>query len=326
MPEIDLSALPPPEVIEPLDFETILAEMIADYRSRYPEFSAYVESEPALKQFETAAYREMLLRWRINEAAKQNMLAFAEKTNLDHLVALNDVMRETNESDERLLRRFRLSLEALSVAGPTGAYEFHALSADPRVESVTITAPDPGSGKVRLVVVGGDNADGLPDAALVQAVRDALDDALKRPLTDSVEVLAARNILYQVAVTIHVEDGPDSSLVRAEAERRVLAYLLAQHRAGAIVHASAITGAAQVPGVTHSSVALTWDTGAAVAGERLAVEDLAGIPAAWMPVAAFWPAAVASVTGGVAVVLDGDIKGYESPATALADGLTVTVG
>lgn len=322
MPEIDLSQLPPPQVVEPLDYEEILAEIVADYVARYPEFTAYVESEPVIKQFETAAYREMLLRWRINEAAKQNMLAFAEDANLDHLVALAGVKRQEGEGDERLLRRFRLSLEALSVAGPEGAYEFHALSADPRVQSVTITTPEPGT--VRLVVVGGDNADGLPDAALIEKVKGALDDALKRPLTDTVEVLAARNICYQVAVTIHVEQGPDRELVKAAAEKEVRAYLLGRHRVGAVVHKSAITGAAQVPGVTHSSVAFSWTDGAAYAAEKLDVTDLANIPAAWKPVSAFWPATVASVDAAT-TVLDGSINGYENPATAPADGLTVTV-
>ena len=322
MPEIDLSQLPAPEVIEPLDFETILAEMIADYIRRYPEFSAYVESEPTLKAFETAAYREMLTRWRINEAAKAVMLPFAEGTNLDHLVALAGVKRQEGESDERLLRRFRLSLQALSVAGPRGAYEFHALSADPRVVAAEVTTPAPGD--IRVVILGGDEADGLPDAALLAKVLAALDAAMRRPLTDTVEVLAARNICYQVAVTIHVEDGPDSELVKAAARSAVLAYLLGRHRVGAVVHKSAITGAAQVPGVTHSSVAFSWTDGTPYAAEKLDVADLA-IPAAWRPVAAFWPAATASVEGDT-TDLGGSISGYENPSTAPADGLTVTVG
>ena len=323
MPEIDLSRLPAPAVIEPLDFETILAAMMADYVGRYPEFTAFVESEPALKLLETASYREMLLRWRINEAAKQVMLAFAQGTNLDHLVALADVERAEGESDERLLRRFRLGLQALSVAGPRGAYEFHALSADPGVEDVAITTPTPGT--VRLVVVGGDNADGLPSAALVGTVESALDTDRVRPLTDTVEVLAARNICYQVAVALVVEQGPDRELVRAAAEAAVLAYLLDRHRVGAIVYKSAIVGSAHVPGVTQAVAAFSWTAGAAYAAEKLDVADLGGIPDEWKPVAAFWPCAVASIEGGAATVLDGSINGYEHPATAPADGLTVTV-
>ena len=323
MPEIDLSALPAPAVVEPLDFETILAEMTADFLGRYPEFTAFVESEPAMKLLEIAAYRDLLLRWRINEAAKQNMIAFAQGANLDHLVALAGVKRDRGEGDERLLRRFRLSLEALSVAGPRGAYEFHALSADPRVRSVTITTPMPGN--VRLAVLGGDNEDALPDAALIKTVLDALDDATKRPLTDTVEVLAARNICYQVAVTIHVEQGPDRELVKAAAERAIGAYLLTRHRVGAEVYKSAIIGAAHVPGVSHASADFSWDADSAYDAEKLDIADLSDIPDAWMPVSAFWPCAVASVDD-TTTTLDDPIVGYEHPATAPADGLTVTVG
>ena len=323
MPEIDLSQLPPPNVIEPLDYETILAAMIADYVGRYPEFTAFVESEPALKLLETAAYREMLLRWRINEAAKQTMLAFARKANLDHLVALANVERLADESDERLLRRFRLSLQALSVAGPRGAYEFHALSADPRVRSVAIATPKPGN--VRLVVVGGDNADGLPSAALVTKVEDALDDKLKRPLTDTVRVLAARNICYQVAVTIYIDDGPDRELVKAAAETAVLTYLLAQHRVGGSVYESAIIGAAHVPGVSHASAEFSWDAGSVYKASKLDIADLSTLPAAWRRASAFWPARPVSVDG-TTTALGRVIRGYKHPATAPADGLTVTVG
>ena len=322
MPEIDLSRLPPPTVVEPIDYETILAAMMADYVGRYPEFTAWVESEPALKLLEVAAYREMLLRVRINEAAKQNMLAFAEDANLDHLVAMNDVKRADGEGDPRLLRRFRLSLEALSVAGPLGAYEFHALSADPRVARVTITTPVPGT--VRLVVIGGDHADGLPDAALVDTVRDALDDALVRPLTDTVEVLAARNICYQVTVTLHVESGPDRALVRAAAERAVRDYVLGRHQAGEVVYKAGITAAAQVPGVSHSIVAFAFDDGTPYDADRLDVAALGALPAEWVPVAAFWPALPGSVSGGAGTTdVGAGAKGYASPSTAPADGVTV---
>ena len=323
MPQIDLSRLPAPNVIEPLEYEAILAELVADFRGRYPDYDAFVESDPALKLLETAAYREMLLRWRINEAAKQVMLAFSTGGNLDHLVALADVERQAGESDVRLLRRFRLSLQALSVAGPRGAYEFHSLSADPGVESVEITTPV--AGTVRVVVVGGDNADGLPAAALVTAVETALDSDRVRPLTDTVEVLAARNICYQVVVTLSVESGPDRNLVQASAEAAVRAYVLGRHRVGAVVYKSAILGAAHVAGVTEATAVFTWMAGAVYATEKLDVADLAAIPDEWKPVAAFWPCAVASISGGAAVVLDGSINGYEHPATAPADGITVTV-
>lgn len=321
MPEIDLSQLPAPAVVEALDYEVILAELVADFVGRYPEYTAWVESDPALKLLEVSAYREMLLRHRINEAAKACMLAFAKGSDLDHLVALADVARADGESDERLLARFRLSLEALSVAGPRGAYEFHALSADPRVVSADIATPTPGA--VRVVVIGGDHADGLPDAALVAKVEAALSGATVRPLTDTVTVLGARNVCYRVEVALDVADGPDTSVVRSAAERAILAYLLSRHRVGAIVHKSAILGAAHVPGVVSATATFYWDA-TAVDTDQLGPAELAGIPAPWLQAAALWPANPDSVEGDT-TALDGEITGYQSPATAPADGLTVTV-
>ena len=323
MPEIDLSQLPAPTVVEPLDFEAILAEIVADFRGRYTDYTAWVESDPALKLLEVAAYRELLLRNRINEAAKACMLAFAKGANLDHLVALNDVERLAGETDERLLQRFRLSLEALSVAGPEGAYEFHALSADTRVKSVDITTPAPGD--VQLVLIGGDNADGLPDAALVAKILAALSAASVRPLTDTVAVLAARNIVYRVEVALTVADGPDTTLVQAAAERAILAYLLAQHRVGATIYKSAILGAAHVAGVVSATADFYWQS-TKLAHDKLGPTEIADVAAAWRNVAALWPAQVDSIDGGAgAVTLSGEIHGYQNPASAPADGLAVTV-
>ncbi|SLU87569.1 Baseplate assembly protein J [Klebsiella variicola] len=96
MAVIDLSQLPAPDVVEKLDFETILAERKATLISLYPEDeqeavtrTLTLESEPLVKYLEENTYREVILRQRIPAA-----------------------------------------FEGMSVAGPTGTYEFHALSAD----------------------------------------------------------------------------------------------------------------------------------------------------------------------------------------------------
>lgn len=323
MPEIDLSQLPAPDVVEELDYEAILAEIVADFLGREPEYDAFVESDPALKLLEVAAYREMLLRWRINEAAKSVMLAFAKGSNLDQLTALADVERQEGESDERLLTRFRLSLEAKSAAGPAGAYEFYALSADPSIRSVTPTTPTPGN--VRLVVIGGANPDGLPTPALIAKVVAALDAETVRPLTDTVEVLAARNILYQVTVTITVEDGPDTSVVRAAAEAKIRAYLLSVHRVGRTVEGSAILAAAHVAGVTRAQMDFySGNAKQTPTGNRLTIASLS-LPADWANTAAFWPGQADNADGGSVETPVAGWTGVQNPVTVPADGLTVTV-
>ena len=85
---IDLSKLPAPQLIEELDYEKILTEMRTKLRELLPEWTGYeLESDPANKVLEVAAYREMLLRQRVNEAARGVLVAFAQGSDLDHLAA-----------------------------------------------------------------------------------------------------------------------------------------------------------------------------------------------------------------------------------------------
>jgi phage-related baseplate assembly protein len=76
---IDLSQLPPPVVVEPLDFETLFNERKEAFIALYPEDEQDVirrtlslESEPITMLLEENCYRELLLRQRVNEAARGN--------------------------------------------------------------------------------------------------------------------------------------------------------------------------------------------------------------------------------------------------------------
>ena len=145
---IDLSLLPPPEVVETLDFETLYQELLADFRLQMgDQWTALLESDPIVKLLEVAAFQKMLGRARVNDAAKSSLLAYAQGTDLDNRAADYGVQRLTlipadpdavppvaavMEGHEALRYRTRLSLEALSVAGSRGAYEFHGLSASAR--------------------------------------------------------------------------------------------------------------------------------------------------------------------------------------------------
>ena len=56
----DLTQLPPPEVVETLDFETILQVHRADLLARYPEAAAVIdlESEPGKGSLFTLHFRD----------------------------------------------------------------------------------------------------------------------------------------------------------------------------------------------------------------------------------------------------------------------------
>ena len=84
---IDLSLLAPPAIIDALGFETILAELKADAIARLPDLADLLEleSEPVTALLQVIAYRELLLRQRINEASKAVMLAYAAGADLDQI-------------------------------------------------------------------------------------------------------------------------------------------------------------------------------------------------------------------------------------------------
>src|SRR5690606_38482316 len=189
---VDLSRLPAPQVVETLDYETILADLIASLRLLLPDFQP-LESDPATKILQVVAYRETLLRQRINDAARAVMPAYATGSDLDNLAALLGVSRfmidpgdpalgipPTMESDADLRRRMVMAPEGYSVAGPEGAYIFHALSAHPDVLDASATSPAPGEVVVSILSRTGD---GTAAPALIEAVAAHVSSERLRPLT-----------------------------------------------------------------------------------------------------------------------------------------------
>jgi phage-related baseplate assembly protein len=259
MSGIDLSRLPAPNVIEPLDFETILAEQLADLEERDTAFVGLQESDPAMKVLQVTAYRELKVRQRINEAARAVMLAYAMDADLDHLGALMDVPRlqiwpadpdkgtaAVMEENEDYRRRIQLAPQGLSVAGPEGAYIFHALSSDGRVRNATATSPSPGHVVVTILSHEGD---GTPSQELLDIVAAHLAQDGIRPLTDYVLVQAAQITRYQVQATLYSFSGPDSTVVVAEAQKRMRLYAKDAHQLGRVPTHSGIEAALHVPGV-----------------------------------------------------------------------------
>ena len=90
---IDLSALPAPQVVEPLDYERIYQQGLAMFRAGLPGWTAAIESDSVVQGLEVSAYRELSLRARINEAWQQSTLAYATGADLEHVAARVGVSR-----------------------------------------------------------------------------------------------------------------------------------------------------------------------------------------------------------------------------------------
>lgn len=264
---IDLSQIAPPDIVETISFETVLAAMLADLQVRAPEFTALVESDPAYKILEVAAYRETLIRQRVNEGARAVMLAYAGGADLDNLAALFGVARlvidegdpdavppvpPEYESDTELRRRTQLALEGFSTAGPRGAYIFHALSAAADVLDANATSP--AAGEV-LITVLSRTGDGEASTELLDAVEAAVSADDVRPLTDTVTVASAAIVDYAITATLHFYDGPDRAVVLAAAQAAAQAYAAAQHRIGRDVTLSGVYAALHQLGVQRVTLA-----------------------------------------------------------------------
>lgn len=152
MTTIDTGQLPSPAVVEVLDYEAIVAALKADLLARHPEAAAVLdlESEPLVKLLEAFAYRELLYRARVNDAARAHLLAYAAGTDLDHLGAMFGITRMAGETDERLRLRIQLRIAALAGQGTRAHYELVALTASANVRAAYATQPRPG--QVRVVL------------------------------------------------------------------------------------------------------------------------------------------------------------------------------
>ncbi|CFQ77836.1 baseplate assembly protein J [Yersinia enterocolitica] len=220
-----------------------------------------LESEPLVKLLQENAYREVILRQRVNDAARAVMVAYAVGSDLDQLGANNNVERlviipadptaippieSVMESDSDFRVRIPQAFEGLSVAGPTGAYEYHAKSADGRVADASAISPTPACVTVTVLSREGN---GEASNELLAVVEAALNDENTRPVADRVTVQSARIEDYEIDAVLYLHPGPEAEPVRVAAEKKLTAFVTAQRRLGRDIRLSALYAALHVEGV-----------------------------------------------------------------------------
>lgn len=268
---IDLAQLPAPEVVEPLDYERILETRKARYLALFAQEdrdavakALALESEPLVITLQENAEREVILRQRVNDAARSVLLAFARGANLEHIAAEYNVRRlvirpadptalppveAIYEGDDELRERAQMAWEGLSTAGPRDGYIFHALSADGQVSDATATSPEPCD---VLICVLSRDGDGIASAQLLAQVRAKLSDEDIRPMGDRLTVQSSSIVPYAVRAVLHMKgEGPGRSVALEAATRACNAYVNRARRAGVSVWRSAINATLHVEGVAH---------------------------------------------------------------------------
>lgn len=268
---IDLSQLPAPDVVEALDYEQILETRKARYLALFAQEdrdavakALALESEPLVIVLQENAEREVILRQRVNDAARSVLLAFAKRGDLEHIAGEYGVSRQliqpanpdavppvdaVYESDDELRERAQMAWEGLSTAGPRDGYVFHALSADGQVADATATSPAPCDVLVCVLARAGD---GTADAELLAKVRAQLNDEDIRPMGDRVTVQSSQIVPYRVRAVLHMKgEGPGRTVALEAARAACAAYVNRARRAGVSVWRSALTASLHVEGVDH---------------------------------------------------------------------------
>lgn len=143
--------LPTPQIVETLSFDEVFATIVADFKSRNTGYDALLFSDPGIKLLEVAAYREVILRQRINDAFKATLLGLATGNDLDNLADFYNVARTTGETDTALRARVVEKIKGSSTGGGASWYRYQALSADDRVQDSLVTSPS--SGQVQVAIL-----------------------------------------------------------------------------------------------------------------------------------------------------------------------------
>lgn len=104
------------------------------------------------------------------------------------------------EDDKSYRERARLEMESKSCAGPEGAYEYYAYSADNSISAVKVVSPSPGTVRILVVVDNGES----PSDEILKKVYDECSPRDRRPLTDKVETGTPEIVEYDIELTYYL--------------------------------------------------------------------------------------------------------------------------
>lgn len=270
---IDLSSVPAPDFVEEISFEEIRALAIAKLLELDPEYTV-VESDPAIKVIEVFCYREMLLRQRVNDAARANVITEAVGKDLDVKGAGVNVERIAGEDDDRYMERIQQGFARLAAAGPRGAYAAHTKDVSVAVVDCGVHSPE--RGKIVVTVLAYQDVDDATEdearigaalfaqptggatrivarsnSALLNEIRVKLNEEDIRPMTDMVTVRVPTILEYAISSALVIYPGPDAEAVRLAAKGRLDAYLRSVRKVSYDSTKAGIIAALTAPGVQN---------------------------------------------------------------------------
>lgn len=272
MSTVDFSQLLPPSLITELSYEAIFTKRKESFISLYDASEQQAvrellqrESEPVVKLLQENAYLEMLYQAKCNADARSLLLAYAEKSDLDHLAlteygltrlvvtpANNTVIPPIDtvyESDERLRERCLLSFDGMNTAGSANAYRYFALSADGRVDGIKVRSDEANPYLLDIVITQVDSLNGEASVELITAVQKVLDPDHVRPVCDRPTVKSSSATNYQIEAQLYVGKNAEDALLLEAANIRLDKYIKNAQKNGESIYRSAIFAALHVDGI-----------------------------------------------------------------------------
>jgi len=221
--------LQPMVVLEQIDVEQIIADRMGRLKELWsvydpPSAAQYdveqLEFDPIKINQEACAYFELMLRDRVNQAARSITLAYAVGTDLDAVASRypGGVPRLEGETDDRYRRRIWLSPNTLSAHGTAEAYEFWALTAEPALRDVTAirSVLHDYYPTILITCLMGLDADPSPSQEQLVRIRAYIQSLSRQGLTDviSVNPPKIKEVEYIVRVWLYPGPAPDQTLAK----------------------------------------------------------------------------------------------------------------
>ncbi|WP_298981567.1 baseplate J/gp47 family protein [uncultured Roseibium sp.] len=273
---IDVNGLPAPLIIEELEYEEILQSMVTDVTARFLSAGidydvGHLETDPVKILLETVAYRELLLRTRANEVARNQILAFSVGPDLEHLASHYGLARLADETDERLRERIQLATIGRS---PGGTHErFKAISMGASINVRDIATWTEGRDPTVNIAVLSTDIGGEASSALLEAVTAAIEDPKVKLVSDRYNVISAVQTIVDLNLSITL--APDSAesilvdipnLIREARDQETLL--------GLDLTSAWIAKTAMVPGVTDVVVNAPADKVVATNNEAIKIGEV----------------------------------------------------
>lgn len=255
-------------VLEDIDAETILGLRMLRLKELWavydpPSAAQYdvenLEFDPIKINQEACTFFEIMLRDRVNQAARSITLAYAIGTDLDAIASRypGGVPRLENEGDDRYRRRIWLSPNTLSPHGTAEAYEYWALTAVPELRDVTAIKSvlyDYYPTILITCLVGPELDSPSPTQEQLMQVRAYIQNLSRQGLTDVISVDGPKIIetKYNIGVWLYPNTAPEQALISIKTNLEKL--IESQYWLGHDHTLMAINAVCAISGVHHVDI------------------------------------------------------------------------